>query len=59
VAALGPISQQGIVPAAGGVIMVDESGIPAGAIGITGDTSDNDEACAMAGIEAIGLFAQD
>ena len=26
-----------------------------GAVGVSGDTSDNDEACAVAGIEAAGL----
>jgi uncharacterized protein GlcG (DUF336 family) len=28
-----------------------------GAVGVTGDTSDNDELCALAGIEAAGLSA--
>ena len=58
VAALGPISSHGILPAAGGVIIVDGEGRPIGAVGITGDTSDNDEACALAGISAAGLAAQ-
>lgn len=58
VAALGPIAPDGIVPAAGGVIVVDGDGQPIGAIGITGDTSDNDEACGLAGIAAAGLTAQ-
>ncbi len=59
VASLGPIAPHGVVPAAGGVIIVDASGAPMGAVGITGDTSDNDEACALAGIAAAGLKAQD
>jgi len=29
-----------------------------GAVGISGDTSDKDEACAIAGIEAAGLTAE-
>ena len=29
-----------------------------GAVGVTGDTSDNDEAAAVAGIESAGLTAQ-
>ena len=58
VASLGPISAAGIVPAAGGVIIVDATGSPVGAIGITGDTSDHDEACALAGIAAAGLTPQ-
>ena len=58
VASLGPISPAGIVPAAGGLIVVDDEGFPLGAVGVTGDTSDNDERCAIAGIEAAGLTAQ-
>lgn len=58
VASLGPISPHGVVPAAGGVIVIDSNGTPIGAVGITGDTSDNDEACALAGIAAAGLIAQ-
>lgn len=48
----------GVVPAAGGVIVVDEAGSSIGAVGVTGDTSDNDELCALAGIAAAGLTAQ-
>ena len=45
-----------IVPVAGGVLIRDnETGEILGAVGITGDTSDNDEACAVAGVEAVGL----
>ena len=58
VASLGPVSQAGIIPAAGGVIVADGAGNTVGAVGITGDTSDNDEACAIAGVEAAGLKAQ-
>jgi uncharacterized protein GlcG (DUF336 family) len=38
------------IPVAGGVLIADGSG----AVGISGDTSDNDEACAVAGILAVG-----
>ena len=58
VASLFGIAPQGLVPAAGGIIVVDEAGSPVGAAGVTGDTSDNDEACALAGIAAAGLVAQ-
>ena len=58
VASLGAMATHGIVPAAGGVIVVDAEGLPIGAVGITGDSSDNDEACALAGIAAAGLAAQ-
>jgi uncharacterized protein GlcG (DUF336 family) len=58
IGSLGPISPHGVVPAAGGVIVVGPDGQPIGAVGVTGDTSDNDEACALAGIAAAGLTAQ-
>ena len=58
VASLGAIAPHGIIPAAGGIIIVDAGGRPIGAVGITGDTSDNDEAAALAGIAAAGLAAQ-
>ena len=58
IASLGPIAPQGIVPAAGGVIVVDGDGLTIGAVGITGDTSDNDELCSLAGIAAAGLKAK-
>jgi len=57
IAALGPIAPLGIVPAAGGIIVQDEAGNVLGAVGVTGDTSDNDEVCALAGVEAAGLTA--
>jgi uncharacterized protein GlcG (DUF336 family) len=44
-----------IVPAPGGVLIRDAAGDIVGAVGISGDTSDRDEACAIAGIEATGL----
>jgi uncharacterized protein GlcG (DUF336 family) len=58
VASLGTIAPHGVIPVAGGVIVVDDSGQILGAVGVTGDTSDNDELCALAGIEAVGLKAQ-
>lgn len=58
VGSLSGISAGGIIPAAGGVIIVDEANAPIGAVGVTGDTSDNDEICALAGIAAAGLTAQ-
>jgi uncharacterized protein GlcG (DUF336 family) len=55
IASLGAIAQAGIIPAAGGLLVANASGAVIGAVGITGDTSDHDEACAIAGIEAAGL----
>jgi len=46
-----------LVPVPGGVLIRDSDGAILGAVGITGDTSDNDETCAVAGIEAAGLVA--
>lgn len=54
-AALGAGVSQPIVPVAGGVLIKDAGGRVLGAVGVTGDTSDNDEACAAAGIAAAGL----
>ena len=47
-----------LVPVPGGVLVRDESGTVLGAVGVTGDTSDNDEAAAVAGVEGVGLTAQ-
>ena len=47
-----------LVPVPGGVLVRDGSGTLLGAVGVSGDTSDNDEAAAVAGIEAAGLQAQ-
>jgi uncharacterized protein GlcG (DUF336 family) len=58
VASLSAISPSGIIPAAGGIIVLDESEVPIGAVGATGDTSDNDELCTLAGVAAAGLRAQ-
>ncbi len=58
VASLGPIAPHGMIPAAGGVLIADGEGNVIGAVGITGDTSDQDEAAALAGIQAAGLQAK-
>lgn len=51
------IMPKGVVPVAGGVLVRDGEGKIIGAIGISGDVSDNDEICAVAGVEAVGLKA--
>lgn len=43
------------VPVPGGVLVRDRKGAVIGAVGVTGDTSENDAACAVAGIEAVGF----
>jgi len=44
-----------LVPAPGGVLIRDERGEVIGAVGITGDTSDIDEQCAVSAVESVGL----
>ncbi len=46
-----------LVPVPGGVLIID-GGAVIGAVGVSGDLSDNDEICAVAGIEAAGLKAE-
>jgi uncharacterized protein GlcG (DUF336 family) len=46
-----------VVTNPGGVLIRDAEREIIGAVGISGDTSDKDEACAIAGIEAAGLYA--
>lgn len=46
-----------LVPVPGGVLVRDADGALLGAVGISGDTSDNDEKAAIAGIAAVGLVA--
>lgn len=47
-----------LVPVPGGVLARDSGGALLGAVGVSGDTSDNDEAAAVAGLESAGLVAQ-
>jgi uncharacterized protein GlcG (DUF336 family) len=51
------MSEGRVVPAPGGVLIRDAAGAVLGAVGISGDVSDKDEACALAGIEAVKLVA--
>jgi uncharacterized protein GlcG (DUF336 family) len=53
--ALASASEGRMVPLPGGVLVKDQDGRIIGAVGITGDTSDRDEDCAVAGITAAGL----
>jgi uncharacterized protein GlcG (DUF336 family) len=52
--ALTTMSEGKVVPVAGGVLILQGSDI-IGAVGVSGGTSDEDEACAIAGIKAAGL----
>jgi uncharacterized protein GlcG (DUF336 family) len=53
--ALIEMSEGKMVPLPGGVLIRDADGRLVGAIGISGDTSDNDEICAVAAVKQAGL----
>lgn len=55
--ALNAMSGGKMVPVAGGALIRDPSGAIIGAIGISGDTGDNDEKCAVEAVKAQGLIA--
>lgn len=55
IAGLNSVSGGQIVPVPGGVLVKDSNGSLLGAVGITGDTSDNDEPTAVAAIHSSGL----
>lgn len=58
VAAVGQsIGDVGLIPVPGGVLIEDRAGKVIGAVGVSGDTSDNDEAAAVDAITAAGLRA--
>ncbi len=58
VAAMSHITGGRMVPVPGGVLIRDTGGVLIGAIGISGDTSENDETAGAAGIAAAGLVAE-
>jgi uncharacterized protein GlcG (DUF336 family) len=47
-----------LIPVPGGVLVKSSVGETIGAVGVSGDTSDNDEAAAVAGISGAGLVAE-
>jgi uncharacterized protein GlcG (DUF336 family) len=57
ITALAAVSAGRMVPVPGGVLIRNAAGDLLGAVGISGDTSERDEMCALAGIEAAGLRA--
>jgi len=56
--AVGRMMDGDFIPVPGGVLIRDSHGTLLGAVGISGDTSDNDEAAAVAAIEAAGFTAE-
>jgi len=57
IAALAAISQGRIASSRGGVLIRDARGNLLGAIGVSGDRPENDEKCAVAGVESVSLVA--
>jgi uncharacterized protein GlcG (DUF336 family) len=58
VTALNGLYDGKVIPVPGGVLVRDRQGRIVGAVGVTGDTSDNDAAAALAGIEGAGLAGE-
>ena len=52
--AVNSLTNGALVPVPGGVLIKDKNNNIVGSLGISGDTSDNDEIAAIAGIEAAG-----
>jgi uncharacterized protein GlcG (DUF336 family) len=57
VAALTHVVGGTFIPVPGGALIRNAAGDVVGAVGVSGDTSDNDEACGVAGIKAAGFTA--
>jgi len=56
ISAMNGLAGGDLVPVPGGCLVMDGDNL-IGAVGISGDTSDNDEAAVVAGIESAGLTA--
>ncbi|GGK55009.1 GlcG/HbpS family heme-binding protein [Amphritea balenae] len=57
ISALNTLAQGNLVPVPGGVLIRNDLNEVVGAVGISGDTSDIDELCAISGVQAAGLVA--
>jgi uncharacterized protein GlcG (DUF336 family) len=57
ITAIAAATQGRMIPSPGGVLILDVDNEVVGGVGISGDVGDNDEICAIAGIQAAGLFA--
>jgi uncharacterized protein GlcG (DUF336 family) len=58
ISALAAATDGRVIPSPGGVLILDVVGEVIGAVGISGDIGDNDEICAVAGIESVGFAAR-
>jgi uncharacterized protein GlcG (DUF336 family) len=56
-AAIAATSQGRVIPVPGGVLIRNAAGDILGSVGVSGDMPDNDESCALHGIEQVGLVA--
>lgn len=56
--AIAEASDGRFIPVPGGVLIDTADGITIGAVGISGDTSDKDEYCAIEAIKAAGLLSE-
>lgn len=56
--ALAAASDGRFIPVPGGVLIDDADGFTIGAVGISGDTSEKDEYCAVTAIKAAGLISE-
>jgi uncharacterized protein GlcG (DUF336 family) len=56
-AALSSLAEGSMVPVPGGVLVRSQEGFVIGAVGVSGDVPDKDEACALAGIRSVNLVA--
>ena len=56
--ALAAASDGRFIPVPGGVVILDHEGFAVGAVGISGDSSEKDEFCAIQGIRAAGFGAE-
>lgn len=59
ISALNTLAQGNLIPVAGGVLVRNERGDVLGAVGISGDTSDIDEECAIHAIRAVGFYTDE
>ena len=56
--ALISVAEGKVMPVIGGVLIRDVDNVIIGAVGVSGDVSDQDELCAIAGIEVAGFRAE-
>lgn len=57
-ASLGSAADGRFIPVPGGVLVADKQGYCVAAVGISGDTSEKDEYCAISAIHAIGFASE-